>query len=392
MRLVVVNYCWLANANRERRMNMKKVWMILIACCVLLGACAQRTVTEQSNAESSTSKIESVAKIDLLTQQLPIDGLATKTEEELLESYIHTVYYNDDMMSDALDTPLVLYFLRSDLRIPLAYDKRTGVFSPACRDTLCDHETCLWGNSGRFFYRGASGLFFLYTEEAETVIYETDFYGNGAKELYRTTEYDLSHLVEENGYLYVLAEGYDDSIDQSYTQIIRIDMQNGDQKILLRQKGVYYFMPLDGKILYLDGEVYSIADPETEESVRYADETFLPVASHGAYFYYYKDGALYCKDKDGTEALLLAETPLNELCFSRDHIWFSDIACNIYCTDLTFSETRTVCNTETKTRPDTVFGDGNLLFYTYSEGERESRKHYLVFYDLQSGAVIETER
>lgn len=367
---------------------MKKVWLMMVAGCLLLGACAQRMAQEQSVPEQSRTVSESEYKTNLLSEQFPINGLIDKTEAELFESYVHTVYYNEELMTSAMDTPLVLYINNTDSRIPLVYDKRTGVFSSACRDTLCDHETCLWGTGGHFVYCGELGLYFLYKNEKETAIYATDFYGNGAKELYRTASYDLSHLVEENGYLYVLGEGYDEEADESYTQIIRIDTQTHEEQTLLEKQGVYYFMPLDGKILYFNGATHCLFDNETGESVLYADETFLPIATHGGYFYYKQDGMLYRQDREGNEELLDKEPKTVDLRFSRDEIWFVDTEGIVCRADLAFSETKTVYIAETDSRISTIVGDGNLLFYQYSEGTGASRKHYTVFRDLQKGTEL----
>ena len=364
---------------------MKKVLVIVLAMVFLLTACAERI--PESTLEESIKDV-SQAPTGSFDQPFLVTDLAGSTQEELFAYRQSAIYYNDAMMERALHTPYVIY-LKTDAPTLLSYDKATGAFASACRDPLCDHESCLWGSGDMFLYCGTDGLFFLLDNGKGQIIYSTDFFGGDIKKRYESTDC-LSHLVQEEEYLYFLQEGVGEETDSTVGTVVRLNLQDGKTEDLLTMEGLYYFMPLGGKILYMGDGGHSLYDPVTGETVPYGDEDLIPLLLYGEHLYYQKAGTLYRKGNYGmgNEETMYEKAP-SELFFDGQTVYFYGADNVIYKTTADFSQVEVYYKPETDSRISDVAIHGNLLFYTYTTGSGSVRKSFVVMIDLATEDTLE---
>lgn len=366
---------------------MKKIVLAILALVLLLTSCQSR-VPEVSTESSTVSTSEAPPKGNF-EDPFPVSSLTGKSHEDLLAEQPYAVYYNDMPMESRLDTPPVLYLKVSGYETLLAYDKATGNFSSACRDPLCDHETCLWGAGKALVYRGANGLFFLVEEEGVSALYTTDFFGDGAEKLY-TSEDLISHPVQEGEYLYFLLERVDEETGAIQGTVCRIVLSTGDLEELLTVADLYYFMPLGGKLLYLGKDGFSLYDPAAKESTPYGEDDLLPVALMEEDFYYLRDGVLYRKSECGMgDEKRLTDLPVVELMFGGEALYFYGTDNRIYRADRDFSEVVVLYDPQTDASIYSVAIHGDLLYYVYSTGKGSSRKQYTVMMDLATGKTLQ---
>jgi len=184
-----------------------KITFVAILAVLLLGlaGCSDR-VTQQGKSSSSVSEQSEIREQGgSFEETFMITGFDGKTSGELADRFTHVICYNESIMEGVMNTSSSLLINTMNDRALLSYDKTTGIFADACRDPLCDHESCGWASSGNRIYRGADGLFFLADEEDKTVLYHTDFNGANIKKLY-TSANMLSYVVQEGSYVYFLEE------------------------------------------------------------------------------------------------------------------------------------------------------------------------------------------
>ncbi len=380
---------------------MKKLFIVIfIALDLILTSCESR-ITDNAVSNTVSDEASEHASFE---QGFPVPGFTEKTESEFLSDFDPAIYFNDDMMERALETPYGIYLKTSDSLTLMSYDKITGAFSNACRDTLCDHEECLWGSTGKFVYCGKTRMYFaFYGREylgGKNTLYSSDFFGNDVQTLYETTD-TISHIVEENGYLYFILTGIDDE-DYQLCKLVRLDLETGKTKVLIQSKMLSDFMPINGKILYyseVDGDDgmernFYLYDPETETKEKYGDGDFLPKALYGESLYYVQNGNLYRKLRygEGLEQLLEEDWCGAELYFRNGSIYYSDSENRVYKMSLDFEKLDVIHFSEAVNRINNVIADANLLFYTYSSGVGSSKSIFYVFVNLENGKVFEVER
>ena len=344
-----------------------------------------------SEPESSTGdSVPSGETADDFKGSFPISGLTGKTTEELAELYSPVIYYNESQMEGVLNTPVSLLIKSMNRTVLISYDKETGVFTEACRDPLCDHESCLWGASGSRIYAGSDGLFFLIGQGDATVLYETDFAGAGQRIRYRSSN-ELSHVVQEGSVVYLLEEAVDEATYNTVCRIVQIPADGSAPEILLEQAGLYYFMPLNGNILYRDpSEGFLLYDRDEKTSRRFGPAEMRPIALCGEFFYYESEGTI-CRASDygaGEKEELVTEIEISELVFDRHKVFGYD-GSEIYQISDDFSSTKAIYTAETEERITNVILDGNLLCYQYTSGKGSARKHFYVFEDLETGNHLE---
>jgi len=370
---------------------MKKGLGVLLSVCLLvLGSCTSRIPEEGEASSIVYEQSKNDTTYGSFADTFLIAGFAQKTPEALADEFRHVIYYNESMMEGVVNTPASLLINTLNESVLLSYDKQSGVFADACRDTLCDHESCLLGTSGNRVYCGADGLFVLASKDDETVLYHTDFTASDAKKLY-TCKNTLSYVVQEGEYVYFLEEALDEQTNETISRIMRMKATGSDAEILLEQPGLYYYMPMGGNILYLDpNDGFVLYDTQANETSAFGSAELLPIALYGNDFYYKQNGALYRASDYGTrDAKLLAEDiQINELLFDGESIYFHD-GKTVYRTDMVFAEIQEIYTAETDERISNVIVDDHMLFYHYTVRKGSSRKHHFVFVDLQTNNVLE---
>ena len=370
---------------------MKKTLIVLLSLLLLaLSGCSNRVPDEGGTSSIVSPQAETETSGGNFDDNFPITGFAQKTHEELTENFSYAIYYNERMMEGVMDTPASLLINSMNRNVLLTYDKLTGVFAEACRDTLCNHESCMWGASSKRIYCGSNGLFFLVDEEEQTTLYQTDFTGSDIKKLYSSGD-ELFYVVQEEAYIYFLQEFLDEETDTTVTRLMRLKVDGSDTDILLEKSGLYYYMPMGGNILYLDQHNgFMLYNTETEETQVFGSTEMLPLALFDKTFYYELDGDLYRKSNYGAgeAVLLMKDATIVELIFDGDKVYFHD-GSKVYeaCED--FSKITEVYNAETEQRISNVIVDDNLLFYRYTERKGSARKHYFCFVDLATGESLE---
>lgn len=368
---------------------------ILTISALLLAGCAERVPEEGTYPTSSQSEGDASSSGNF-EGSFPVSEFASQSQDELLRTHPYAIYLNDQMMQRALDTPLALYINTGDDVVLRSYDKITGNFSVACRDPLCDHESCLWGSAGKSIYCGSDGLFFIVRGDTDSVLYRTDFFGNDAKELYRSGDL-LSHIVQEGQTVYFLEEGEDEASGELVGRVLKLELNDPKPETVLSGEGLLYFMPLQGRILYPDAETggsYRLLDPQTGEEVPYASSDILPLALYGGDLYY-RSGDILCRRSDygmGDEEVLLSDTKLSDLFFNSDGVYFPDVDNEIYRADRDFTNVEKIYTAQVESAIWNVIVDRDLLFYTYTTGNGPSRKHFFVFTDLKTGETLEIKK
>ncbi|MBQ3004110.1 MAG: DUF5050 domain-containing protein [Clostridia bacterium] len=370
---------------------MKKTFIAILAVLLLgLAGCSDR-VTQQSESSSFVSEQSEIREQGgSFEETFLISGFDGKTSGELADRFTHVIYYNESIMEGVMNTPSSLLINTMNDRVLLSYDKTTGVFSDACRDPLCDHESCVWASSGNRIYRGADGLFFLADEEDKTVLYHTDFNGANIKKLYTSVNM-LSYVVQEGSYVYFLEEVPDEETDLTVSRIVRMSPDSTDTDVLLERVGLYYFMPLGGNILYLDpDDGHMLFDTQTKQKQPFGPSEMLPLALCGEDFYYENDGALFCASAYGAgDAVMLTDQiRVSELLFDGGMIYYHD-GKTVYKASADFTEITEIYTAKTDERIPTVIVDDSLLFYRYTVRKGSSSKHHFVFADLQTGKTLE---
>lgn len=370
---------------------MKKAFITILTVSLLAFAGCTDRVTQPSESFASVSEqSESRKQGGSFEETFLITGFDGKTSEELIDRFTHVIYYNESIMEGVMNTPSSLLINTMNDRVLLSYDKTTGVFADACRDPLCDHESCLWGASGKRIYRGAEGLFFLVNKEDQTVLYHTDFNGANVKELYKSANM-LSYVVQEGSYVYFLEEVRDEETDMTLSRIVRMSPDSTDTDVLLERAGLYYFMPMGGNILYLDpDDGHMLFDTQTKQSQPFGPAEMLPLALCGEDFYYENQGSVYRASAYGTgDAVLLADQiHAAELLFDDGMIYYHD-GKTVYKASADFTEITEIYTAKTDERIPNVIVDDSLLFYRYTVRKGSSSKHYFVFADLQTGKTLE---
>lgn len=368
--------------------------IVLTVLAVLFAGCSERVPGEDSYHAGSQSESDA-SSANGFEGNFPVSGFASQSQDELLRTYPYAIYPDDRAMQRALDTPLAVYINTGNEVVLRSYDKITGNFSVACRDPLCDHETCLWGCAGKSMYCGSDGLFFLVRGDTETVLYRTDFFGNDVKELYRSGD-TLSHVVQEGQTVYFLAEGEDETSGNLVGRVLRLDLTDSGAETVLSGEGLSSFLPMNGRILYYDGktgENYRLLNPQTGEDIPYASSDILPLALYGEDFYYRVENSL-CRKSDyglGDEEVLLRDTKPSELLFGGDGVCFLNADNEIYRADGDFAHAEKIYTAPVEENIWNVILDRNLLFYTYTVGNGASRRHFFVFADLKTGETLQIE-
>ncbi len=379
--------------------NMKNLFTVLLVVLALfLSSCGGKTTDDTVSGIS-----DEVNEYASFEQAFPVEGFNGKTEGGLLSDFDTAIYYNDDMMERALETPYGLYFKTGNRLSLMFYNKITGEFSNACKDSHCGHEECLWGSTGKFVYCGKTGMYFVFYGseylDGKNALYSSDFFGNNVKALYETADI-VSHVIEENGYLYFILTGISDG-NVPLCKLVRLDLETANTKVLFQSETLSDFMPVNGKILY-SSEVNSteatessfyLYDPETETKEKYGEGNFLPVALYGESLYYVQNGSLYRRSSygKGIEQLLEEDWCGAELYFRNDSVYYSDSENRVYKLSLDFRKNEVIHSSKAAGRIFNVIADDNLLFYTYSSGVGASKKCYFVLVDTENGKVFKAE-
>lgn len=294
-------------------MNLKRLIIIFILALSLLCGCG-RTVVEEESDDTETFSNRSEETTDMFSLTFPVECFTSLTTDELLARGVKENETNAEIFFVFLDTPLCIYGKRHAATGPttrhtdfFAYDKRTGTFSDACRDPLCDHTSCIWGMMDvlSYVYRGTDGLFFVYGDEEHSCIYATDFQGNNAKKIYEADDY-VAPLKQLGNYLWFLQGIWNEEENREVDVLIRLDLETGRTVTVLRddQDDFYDFSPLGGAVLYQpdvkgeDGGVavhfpsYRLRDPDTGEDVLFLDgegtnRDYTVAGVHDNALYYY---------------------------------------------------------------------------------------------------------
>ena len=344
-----------------------------------------------SNTEGTIDRPTSGNEIvSAFTGSFVVSGFDGKTKEDLINQYSSVIYYNDSLMEGVLNTPTSLLIKSMDSPILISYDKETGISTNACRDPLCDHESCLWGASGTRIYAGRDGLFFLLKQDNETMLYKTDYTGADQSLLYSSSN-ELSHVVQEGSFVYFLEETMDEETDTAVCRVVRMTARGSERRILLERGNLYYFMPMNGNILYLDPmDGFLLYDPEENQSDKYGSFEMRPIALFGKDFYYELGGSLYKASNYGLGNKLKLESAKSfyELIFDHEAVFCHDES-TIYRIKDDFSGLDPLYKATTNERIENVILDGNLLCYQFTTGSGAARKHFYVFVDLETNAYLE---
>lgn len=369
---------------------LSAAFALLLAVC--LCGCSNETTTsvDFSVEDSFYISVTSEEVITSFNGSFLVRTLAGKTKEDMLNQYSPAIFYNDSLMEGVLNTPVSLLIKSMNQTTLISYDKGTGVFTDACRDPLCDHESCLWSAAGSRIYAGIGCLFFLMKQDSETILYKSDYDGAAQTVLYRSSN-ELSHVVQEGAYVYFLEETLDETSGNDVCRIVRISENGSDMKVLLEQAGLYYFMPMNKSIMYWDPEEgFLLYDTETKQTQKYGSSGMRPIALYGENFYYESEGALF-KTGDygfGNPLKLVTERGFSELVFDHDAVYCYDES-TIYRIKSDFSGLEPLYTATMNERITNVILDGDLLCYQYTAGSGAARKHYYVFVDLETNKHLE---
>lgn len=294
------------------------------AALLLLCACG-RTTDDGSGAPQTTSVGE--GETDFYDLTFPVSCLTSLTNDELLARATGGNERYCERLSGLLDTPLCIYGQRHSAADGhtgyFAYDKRTGAFSDACRDPLCDHTSCLWGRltGASYVVRGRDGLLFVEVREepgqfaddvyggsyqfCRTTIYDADFQGNAVRKLYETAG-SAEGLQQVGDYLWFDLVTWSDETADVQEEYVRLQPESGQAETVLR-KGETPFgwiFPLENgtQVFYEtaaedeEGQLFSsvyLYDAETGESTVFLDD---PTGAHAYTINALQDHAIYYTD------------------------------------------------------------------------------------------------
>ena len=398
--------------------------LILLLALLLLTACGRMDEEESSDAGTFS---QGEQKADLYSLSFPLESFTSLTTQELLARGSKETEVYDEVLFNFLDTPLCIYGKRYHLEDDsghtryFVYDKRTGIFSDACHDPLCDHTTCLWGtvNGAYNIYRGANGLFFVCEDtqddpaagrQGRTQIYATDFLGDHAEQIFETAGrvLDLKQLGKQ---LWFSLITWDEEKEEDLTEVIRLNMETGRAETVLRsdRELVGTFFPLETAVLYqrerldengipvgLEPSFY-LRDPESgsdelflqeEQSYTYIVGLYDDVLYYSRYDQETQQSTLYCR-RDGGRG----EEEVTEVSNSGAINWSAD---GIYHWERTesggilYRENKEPYTLDVGYGDDGYLLDGDLFLYCYSVRATKAI-HYWLMIDLKTGERLEVE-
>lgn len=410
----------------KTEMKTTRLFLRILPCvlcfCMLFTACGRTEDTESDS--SSRSEVtygpdkNGVWDIDDLIQAgvtFPVEGLYGESEETLRQKDPSAIYDRIPTQFQDVPTGVLLYGVGSHLS-PYWYDKRTGMFSLACRDPLCEHgEDCLWAKSYWQTYSSSEHMFFTCWSDdgALDCIYIGDPYGNDVRTLYQGRGNNVGRLIAEGEFLYFWEDVHKEETDEVETILMRVPLKGGSAEQLLTN--VARYMPMGDKVLYLDQKdlntyLYTI---ETGETQAFSDRV-LPLAAYQGWVYYYTDDAFYrvsAEDPDVREKILdhicwcVAFSGgrmyyLRSSIFSQSEVYGNYIQYDLYSAKPDGSDQTFLMSFATDEIPDEVSNfwvDGNLLmikYRTYRDFENEfhpvegRNKYSQALIDLSTGERI----
>ncbi len=352
----------------------KRLGALLIGI-LLLSSCSRLSEDVPSGPDKSQGTVSETEQTweDLLNRSFPIDGLSGKSEQELVQSYPRAVYYTDYGMTGVLNTPTCL--LMSHLPVPMVYEKTTGSFRLACRDPLCDHETCIWNQLETLLYYGEERLFFVKHEEH--AIYMSDMDGEHPEKVYSNDGDLLSHLIQEGEYLYFTEESIDAQTEESNNRLLRVHLPTGRSELLLDLRTGFEFLPLNGTILYWDDQDSCIWqwNPDGERTKLWGEDV-LPIASYQGWVYYSTAEGLFRAPVDAlTDGQLVLSPARGETWFEQGHIFVAErtkiadgYQTQLFASELDGSNYTLIADFVTDGKPDAVdevWSDGTMLYVNY---------------------------
>lgn len=362
---------------------MKRIIPFLLITAFLFVGCADDKAV-------SNSLSEPVAEVKMLADMsFQISGYDGLPKEFLLNNYQRPIYFNGSPMEALLDTPLTLYINESGNNVFVGYDKLSGVFYNTCDDEKGVHESCVWTSYGKTVFGGIDRMFFVFHEDEESVIYSSDFYGENKKKLYRS-DYSVQKVVQEGEYIYFLESGIIDG--ETADNIYRLNLADSTIELLLSQKDIYYFMPMNGKLLYSSptDNNYYIFNPKDKSSKLYADSAMLPIAFYKNSMYFEHEGFICRRDDSGVgKTEYLFEGDYSSMFFTENYIYRYVYNDGVYKHDYEFSINEPIYSLKDYPRTSVCSVSEEALIFRYTLGENSGRETHIVIVDLKTKELFD---
>jgi len=367
------------------------LFMLLTITPITTGCSRMGDTNELSDSNMIDTSDDSQWTCDSLYDsnfQWKVNGLFGATDDELSDYYSNTIYCNDMMLEMYAATPISLLLGTRNELTYLVYDFSSGTFTSACKDSICDHESCVWRAPNVFFYHFGNAIFIVRTDEK--TIYKADSNGENVMKIYTGSEIpcDLKYL---DGVLYFQEYGVESGSDDTFYTLYSIaDCDNA--KALLTSRGennALSYLPVgNGSVLYCTASDTLFYDSTDNSTTVIGSDIFLRAYESGTVYYETNDGFYASSNVDLSDSVKLTQEWADVKFICDRQIYYSDTVDGIdglYVSNVGEETPQLVY--AWKEKGETAYRIGNLLFVQRSH---DGKERYSIFemVDLSTGETF----